>query len=131
MNLPKNAFCETFLFVNDVAKSRTYCCQDLNVPADLYFAGVTFFLQTDPDVPVERNYAAVSYLGDRIATAPDLDTLYERALAWLATHYFHQKRMVETRRPVISADIDGEEHLYDHASGRFEPVAPPTALAAG
>ena len=39
-----------------------------------------------------RRYAAVSLLGDRMAAAPDPETLYTLARAWLATHYYHVRR---------------------------------------
>ena len=58
-------------------------------PADLVDAGVTFRVQPGT---IARRYAAVSLLGDRMAAAPDAETLFTLARAWLATHYYHVRR---------------------------------------
>ena len=59
-------------------------------PADLVDAGVTFRVQPGS---IARRYAAVSLLGDRMAAAPDVETLFTLARAWLANHYYHVRRM--------------------------------------
>ena len=65
-------------------------------PADLVDAGVTFRVQPGN---VARRYAAVSLLGDRMAAAPDTETLFALARAWLATHYYHVRRTAAPASP--------------------------------
>lgn len=62
---------------------------DIVAPRDLVDAGVTFRVQA-PDGP--RRFAAISLLGDRMATAGDLPTLFEQARTWLGNHYYHVRR---------------------------------------
>ena len=110
MNIPHDAICETDMLCHGPANEHTYvptqpapgltilarstasCGGDLDLPADLALAGITGHVQ--PNAPRQRRHAAVSYLGDRITAAPDLDTLFENARSWLGTHYFHQRRTV-------------------------------------
>ena len=68
-------------------------------PADLVDAGVTFRVQPDN---VARRYAAVSLLGDRMAAAPDPETLFALARTWLATHYYHARRRPAAATPALN-----------------------------